>query len=102
MRIEWADKQDPQPLDGQGVAFYAPDESDASGSSRCLIAVVRDMSWVDGRPDVVRVEIRPADAEFDVVFMNEAKGAIGAYIRNPGLLRKGRNPSDVILADVHR
>lgn len=102
MRIEWAEKHELQQLDGQGVEFYAPDETDASGESRCLIAVVNDMAWVDSQPDVVRVEIRPADAEFDIVFMNEAKGAIGAYIRNPGLMRKGRNPSDVIFADIHR
>lgn len=102
MRIEWAETRELQGLEGQGVEFYAADESDVTGDSRCLIAVVGDMRWVDGRPDVVRVEIRPADAEFDLVFMNEAKGAIGAYIRNPGMMRKGRNPSEVIFASVRR
>lgn len=65
-----------EPFAGHGIDFFASSES---GSSDQLIAVIRGFNWRD-RDDVLVISIRPPDERYNVVFLEEAKKDIVAYL----------------------
>ena len=49
-----------------------------------MIAVIRGFDWCD-RDDVLVISIRPPDDRYDVVFLEEAKRDIVAYLKEDRL-----------------